>query len=120
MADELQKKPLVWLHGEIKTPPISLDARRTAGFLLRLVQGGSMLSMPHSRPMPSIGSACHELRIRDPEAGLTWRVIYRIDADAILICDVFAKKTQATPMNIIKACQKRLNQYDRASERDAK
>lgn len=116
MADESSEKPLVWLHGEIKTPPMSPDARRAAGFLLRLVQGGSSLSMPQSRPMPSIGAACHELRIRDPEAGLTWRLIYRIDADAILICDVFAKKTQATPLNVIKACQRRLQRYDRASE----
>ena len=58
-------KPLVWLHGEIKTPPFSAESRRHAGFLLRLMQLGTALSMPHSWPMPSIGSRCHELRIRD-------------------------------------------------------
>jgi len=28
-------KPLVWLHGEIKTPPLSPTARLEAGYLLR-------------------------------------------------------------------------------------
>jgi hypothetical protein len=28
-------KPLVWLHGEVKTPPLSAAARVEAGFLLR-------------------------------------------------------------------------------------
>jgi len=30
-------KPLVWLHGEIKTPPFSRAARIEAGYLLRLL-----------------------------------------------------------------------------------
>jgi phage-related protein len=108
MAD----KELVWLHGEVKTPPFSVAARRTAGFLLRLVQEGTLLSLPESRPMPSIGPGCHELRIRDVEQRLTWRIIYRIDDDAIIIGDVFSKKTQKTPQNVINACQKRFRLYD--------
>ncbi len=31
-------KPLVWLQGEIRTPPFSKQARLEAGFLLRLLQ----------------------------------------------------------------------------------
>jgi len=31
-------KPLVWLHGEINTPPFSRAARIEAGYLLRLLQ----------------------------------------------------------------------------------
>ena len=54
-----QDKPLIWLRGEIKTPPLSMNARLEAGFLLRQLQRGEMLSMPHSRPMPSIGNRCH-------------------------------------------------------------
>ena len=76
-------KPLVWLHGEIKTPPFGQTARLEAGFLLRQLQQGENLSMPQSRPMPSIGANCHELRVRDVEQN--WRIIYRIDDDAILI-----------------------------------
>jgi hypothetical protein len=65
-----QNKPLVWLHGEIKTPPFSSSARIEAGFLFRLLQMGETLSMPHSRPMPSIGKNCHELRINDENTNL--------------------------------------------------
>ena len=84
-------KPLVWLHGEVKTPPWSAEARREAGFLLRRLQLGELFSLPASRPMPSIGAGVHELRIKD--AAAEWRIIYRLDADAIVIAEVFAKRT---------------------------
>lgn len=45
------EKPLIWLHGEVKTPPWSVEARREAGFLLRRLQLGDLLSLPVSRPM---------------------------------------------------------------------
>lgn len=110
-AAEVQSdKPLVWLHGEVKTPPWSLEARREAGYLLRRLQLGDLLSLPASRPMPSIGPAVHELRIKDQTA--EWRIVYRIDADAIIIAEVFHKKTQATPRTVIATCQRRLRQYD--------
>lgn len=57
--------------------------------------------MPHSRPMPSIGPSCHELRI--PDAGVTWRIIYRVDDDAVVIAEVSPKKQQATPVRVIRA-----------------
>ena len=103
-------KPLVWLHGEVKTPPLTRDARIEAGYLLRLLQQGKNLAMPHSRPMPSIGASVHELRIRDEDA--TWRIIYRIDPDAIVIAEVFSKKTRATPPPVVRACKRRLALYD--------
>ena len=68
--------------------------------------------MPQSRPMPSIGARCHELRIN--AADTTWRLIYRIDPDAIVIAEVFAKKTQKTPKQVIQACSRRLKEYDDA------
>ena len=105
-------KPLVWLHGEVKTPPFSDGARIEAGYLLRLLQKGESLGMPHSRPMPSIGSRCHELRIVDKEA--TWRIIYRVDQDAVIILEVFKKKTAQTPKRIINICKKRLKDYNNA------
>lgn len=103
-------KPLVWLHGEVKTPPFSLAARIEAGYYLRLLQSGDRLSMPQSRPMTSIGPRCHELRIID--ADKTWRILYRIDADAIVIFELFAKKTATTPKKVIEKCKKRLRAYD--------
>jgi phage-related protein len=103
-------KPLVWIHGEVISPPFSKEARIEAGYLLRLLQKGISLSMPHSRPMASIGRGCHELRINDQTK--TWRIIYRPDADAILILDVFEKKTPQTPKHVIDTCKKRLSDYD--------
>ena len=105
-------KPLVWLHGEIKTPPFSALARLEAGFLLRRLQRGDKLGMPHSRPMPSIGPRCHELRIVDAHA--IWRIVYRLDEDAIVIADVWKKKTAKTPPKMIEICAKRLREYDHA------
>lgn len=78
--------------------------------LLRRLQRGESIGLPHSRPMPSIGGRCHELRIIDEKA--TWRIVYRIDPDAIVIADVFGKKTQATPPQVIAACKRRLREYD--------
>jgi len=102
------------LAGEVKTPPFSPEARIEAGYLLRQLQAGHLLSLPHSRPMPSIGARCHELRIQDRTK--TWRIIYRIDGDAIVIAEVFAKTTQATPKQEIVVSQQRLRLYDKISE----
>ena len=66
--------------------------------------------MPHSRPMPSIGRRCHELRI--PDDKLSWRIVYRIDKDAIVIAEVFSKKTGKTPKSVIDTCKTRLREYD--------
>jgi phage-related protein len=60
--------------------------------------------------MPVIGEHCHELRIVDEAA--TWRVVYHIDADAIVVLEVFAKKAPATPKILIDACRRRLRAYD--------
>ena len=103
-------KPLVWLRGEIKTPPLGAEARLEAGMLLRRLQRGETLAMPHSRPMRSIGPRCHELRVRDRTAN--WRILYRLDSDAIVVLDVFAKKTEATPQRVIEGCRDRLRRYD--------
>lgn len=103
-------KPLVWLHGEVRTPPFSKQARLDAGLLLRRVQRGEKVLLPLSRPMPSIGARCHELRITDK--GQAWRIVYRIDDDAIVIADVFSKKTRRTPREVIERCGHRLRNYD--------
>jgi phage-related protein len=107
-------KPLVWLRGEIKTPPFSAAARVEAGILLRRLQQGETLWMPHSRPIPTISARCHELRIRDENR--TWRIIYRVDSDAVLIGEVFAKTTRTTPAAVIANCKRRFRAYDEARE----
>jgi len=109
-----EDKPIVWLHGEIKTPPFSAAGRVEAGVLLRRLQRGETLSMPHSRPMPAIGPRCHELRIVDQQT--TWRIFYRVDADAIVIAEVAKKKTQKTPRTTVETCRQRVTRYDRDQE----
>jgi phage-related protein len=94
-----ERKSIGWLHGEVKTPPFSTDARVEAGYLLGRLQDGEILAMPHSRPMPGIGPCCHELRVKDSRA--EWRIIYRVDPDVILVVTVFEKKTKKTPNQII-------------------
>lgn len=110
----LNDKPIVWLHGEVKTPPFTRAARLEAGFLLRRLQQGDNIGMPQSRPMPSVGARCHELRIVDEQ--LTWRIMYRLDGDAVIILAVFEKKTRRTPKQVIDVCKERLKVYNRESK----
>jgi phage-related protein len=110
----MNSRALMILRGEIKSPPMSALARREAGFLLRRLQQGDLLALPHSRPMPGIAPRCHELRINDDRK--TWRIIYRIDEDAIVILDVFEKNTRKTPAQIIVNCKRRLQLYEAAAK----
>ncbi len=107
-------KPLVWLHGEIQTPPMSRGARLEAGFLLRQLQQGEVLSLPASRPMPNIGARCHELRVNDND--VAWRIFYRTDRDAVVLVEVIKKKSRTTAKKTLLRCQRRLAAYDKAVE----
>lgn len=107
-------KVLAWLNTEIRTPPLSQRARIEAGLALRKLQRGETLFLPLSRPMPVIGQRCHELRIQDKNTN--WRIVYRIDSDAIIIVAVFQKRTQVTSNHVIAACKRRLQLYDEATD----
>lgn len=108
------RKPLVVLHGDITTPPLSAEARVEAGVLLRRLQRGDSIGLPASRPMPAIGTRCHELRIVDSD--VTWRVVYRVDPDAILVAEVFSKKRAQTPQTVVGNCKQRFGRYDAIRE----
>ena len=84
-------KSVVWLHGEVKSPPFSRTARVEAGLLLRRLQAGEQLTLPHSRPL---------------------RIVHRLDPDAVIIAEVFHKKTRGTPRQVIETCRRRLRAYD--------
>ena len=103
-------KEVVWLHVRVKTPPFSEQARLTAGQFIREIQEGRPVSMPHSRPMPEVGSRCHELRLDDREH--SWRIIYRIDPAHVVVAAIFAKTTQETPEIVKRNCRARLRKYD--------
>ena len=111
-------KPLRWLHGEVKSPPFTATARMEVGWLLRRLQQDESLSLPHSRPLPTIGARCHELRVRDKDKN--WRLIYRIDTDRVLIIAVFNKTTPQIPDDVMSICKKRLSDYDNAKQGSAK
>ena len=112
MSSGPTRKPVVWLNGKPKSPPFAHDSRIEAGVLLRRLQEGESLGPPHSKPMPSVGRRCHELKVRD--GAHYWRVIYRIDPDAILVLVVFPKGTERTPMQVKDACHARINEYAKA------
>ncbi len=73
--------------------------------------------MPQSRPMPSIGKGCHELRVTDEK--VIWRIIYCIHHEAIVVLHVFAKSTPQTPREAITLSQRRLTEFLRLVERDS-
>jgi phage-related protein len=66
--------------------------------------------------MPTIGPRCHELRIADHEQGKIWRIVYRLDSDAIVVADTFPKKTRSTPATAILRASRRLQRYDRGPD----
>jgi len=74
--------------------------------LLRRLQQGESLGLPHSRPRPDIGPRCHELRIRDETKN--WRIFYHLASDAVVILDVHFKTTRKTPSAVFENCQRRL------------
>ncbi len=101
------------MTGTLLTPPVGSAARVKAGELLRRLQRGERLGLPGSRPLPGIGPRVHELRVEDHETGISWRIVYRIDRDAILVVHWFEKRTRATPRGVAPLCRKRLRGYDR-------
>ncbi len=114
LPEDASRRPIVWLRGEVRTPPFSAQARHHVGRSLSELQRGVMLTMPTSRPMAIIGPRVHELRVSD--GGVAWRIIYRLDADAVVIADVFQKKTMTTPRRVIADCRRRLRRYDQDKE----
>jgi len=109
-------KPLVWLHGEVKSPPFSAQARVEAGYLLRMLQEGERLSMPESRPVPTVGGNCHELRVTD--GNVNWRIVYGVASDAVVVLEVFEKKTRTTPKHVIDVAKRRWKSYLRDAEEE--
>ena len=80
------------------------------GQRLAHLQDGESLGLPHSRPLPSVGPGVHELRVRD--AGHSWRLVYRIDPDAIVIAAVFAKQSKPRQQREFDSAKRRLKTYD--------
>ena len=85
------------------------DVRRALGKAIFDLQKGERLSMPLSRPMPSVEPGVEELRIKDRTGA--YRVFhYTRLADSVLIFHAFTKKTQKTPAHEIALAQQRLKE----------
>ena len=74
--------------------------------------------MPHAENLPIVGPRCGALRVRDQDHN--WRIMFRVDADAILVLDVYSKKRRKIPDEVVSRCQRRLRQYDDAVREAAK
>lgn len=108
-------KPLVWLHGKIKTPPLSPKCESYPwDTIFAWFSWGVTSGMPHARLMKSMGKRCFELRVKD--AGVNWRLVYRLDEDAIVVVGLFSKTSRATADRIVEVCRKRLSHYDAAAK----
>ncbi len=113
----MDDKPLAWLVGTPQTPPFSEDGRLQIGYLLWLLQKGELPSMPHSRPMRALGARVCELRVKDEKAKKTWRLVYRIDEDAIVVAECFDKNDNRTPKRVITTVKERLRRFDAVTKR---
>jgi len=85
------------------------EIKRELGKAIFDLQKGEKLSMPLSRPMPSVAPGVEELRVKDSTGA--YRVFYftRL-ADAIVVFHAFGKKTQKTPQREIDVGKKRLKE----------
>lgn len=79
---------------------------------LARLQEGHLLSMPLSRPMPSIGRGVHELRFRD-RSGIYRVVYYLAGAGRIHVLHAFKKKTRETPRQNLQIAKNRLQEVVR-------
>jgi phage-related protein len=85
------------------------DVRGDLADALARLEEGHMLSMPLSRPMPSIGRGVHELRFKD-RSGI-YRVVYFLAGRGMIyLLHAFTKKTQQTPLQAIELAKKRLKE----------
>ncbi len=100
-------KPLKQCESELKEFPLNI--REDLADALARLDEGHFLSMPLSRPMPSIGKGIHELRFRDHSG--VYRVIYvLLGGGTIYLLHAFKKKTQQTPKYNLEVARKRLKE----------
>ncbi len=69
--------------------------------------------MPQAELLPNVGPRCGALQLRDAEHN--WRIMYRADSDAVLVLNVYSKKTRKMPDEVISRCKDRLKRYDSAA-----
>lgn len=85
------------------------DVRRKIGYLLRKLEEGEFLGMPHARPMSIVGSGVMELRVSSQDGA--FRVFYVLKiGEKITVFHAFHKKTQKTDHSELVLGKKRLRE----------
>ena len=79
------------------------------GQALFLLQQGHKLSMPLSRPMPSVAPGVSELRLHDG-AGQFRAFYFTASTEGILVFHAFVKKSEQTPPIEIQTGRRRLKE----------
>jgi phage-related protein len=96
-------KALAFIRGE------EPDVRKAIGEALRDLQKGISLGLPLSRPMSTVASGAHELRLKNKTTAI--RVFYFAKlAEAIVVFHAFQKKTQKTPLDELAVGRQRLRE----------
>ena len=101
---------IVWNKKALKEVQNFPDiVKRELGYLLFRLQRGESLAMPHSKPMPSVGKGCYELRVKGEDGA--YRVFYLLKIkDEIIVFHAFKKKTQKTSLKDIDLGKKNLKE----------
>lgn len=102
-------------YEDLKSPPLSVRARRWIGFLLRRLQQGHLLREPVSRKLRSNPSV-FELRV--PDGQRSWRLIYYTGPDEVVVLALFQKSSRKTPRQELGRSLDRLNRYLAAKEQE--
>jgi len=104
-------KPLIWLGNsrrDVRSFPV--EARRNAGFQLRVVQRG--FDPNDWKAMPSVGPGVREIRIH---TGLEHRVIYIAKfSEGIYVLHGFEKKSRKTAHKDVSIAKSRLQELVKA------
>lgn len=85
------------------------DVKREMGKAIFELQKGARLTMPLSRPMPSVAPGVEELRVKDKSGAYRAFYFTRLDT-AILILHAFEKKAAKTPKREIDVARTRLRE----------
>lgn len=86
-----------------------VHVKRALGEAILRLQHGATLTMPLSRPMPSVAPGVAELRIKDSSGAYRAFYITRV-GQTILIPHAFMKKSSATPARDIALGRRRLKE----------
>ena len=94
-------------RSEIETFPEEI--RGDLADALARLDAGLLLSMPLSRPMPSIGQGVHELRLKDRSG--VYPVVYAlVRRGTVHVLHAFKKTTPDTPARNLQLALKRLKE----------